>query len=111
MISEISIITAECKGGLSPPLPERDIMIKECLLCGIKVEAVANTRYCRDCAKKMKKNQNQNRKSDHRIPGQSERLSEDIHKANILGLSYGVYISRFRPKEDGRDAFKQKRIL
>ena len=89
--------------------------MKECVLCGTLTEAVANTRYCSACAseaaKERKKRWYISRKYDYRIPGQSPTLSEDIHKANILGLSYGVYIARFKPKEDSRNDVKRKRIF
>ena len=86
-------------------------MIKECVLCGIRIEAIANTRYCRACAGKMKKMQNNNRNKDYHIPGQSDRLSKDVHQAIVLGLSYGVYIARIRPKEENKNAYKRKRIF
>lgn len=32
------------------------------------------------------------KKPDYMIKGQTEQLSEDIHNANLMGVSYGKYM-------------------
>lgn len=63
-------------------------MIKKCQICGIKVKAIANTRYCRECALKERRKQ-QKRCRKIQISGQSEQLCSDIHAAIEIGISYG----------------------
>lgn len=89
--------------------------MKECLICGASVEAVANTRYCKACADKVAKarmSEYYRKNKGYLIPGQSERLSEDVHNAIALGISYGVYIGRAKPKkEEHKNAYRPKRIF
>ena len=90
-------------------------MIKQCKNCGADVVAVANTVYCKSCAESIRKQQlrdHYRKCKGFLIPGQSDRLSEDVHKAIALGISYGVYIGRFKSKkEENKNAYKRKRII
>lgn len=36
----------------------------------------------------------------YRIPGQTKEFCEDIHEANVRGISYGVYMGRKRDMEN-----------
>lgn len=104
------------QGAHRAPIPLGWIgMIKQCKNCGADINAVANTLYCRSCAESIRKLQFRDHYLRHKgflIPGQSDRLSEDVHNAIALGISYGVYIGRFKPnKEEHRNAYKRKRII
>lgn len=60
-----------------------------------------------ECMKNMSNKKNK----DYHIPGQSDRLAKDVHMAIMLGIFYGVYMGRIRPKEEKKNAYKPKRIF
>ncbi|MBP5362266.1 MAG: hypothetical protein J6Y71_04490 [Ruminococcus sp.] len=72
--------------------------VKECQVCGRKTEAVGGTRYCPECAEAVKISRQRSRKA-FLIPGQSEKLSRDVHAAIEEGVSYGRYIGKRYSKE------------
>lgn len=48
-------------------------------------------------------------KNQYRIPGQTDQLCEDIHNADVQGVSYGVYIGR--KHDDKKDyGYRRRRI-